>query len=219
MPISLRELLALARRLCLHPGLFRHYLLLFLLASVVTSSFPAFSVYYLKSERGLAASQIMIFTAAQFAGQIAGTWGIRHLIDRIPIHRFFQLSALGIVLVNGFWLALVTDVGALERVLALSFFAFGAAQGMSLATHFTYLPELSEQNERPVAVSVFTAVHGLLAGMAPTLWGLALRPPGLDRGIDVPDFALYFACGIGIHCALVVLYSWLPDRRPAIQSR
>lgn len=212
-PVSFGGVLGLARRLCLRRGLFRHYLLLFLLASVVTSSFPAFSVYYLKSERGLSASQIMIFTAVQFAGQIGGTWGIRRLIDRIAIHRLFQLSALGIVLVNGFWLALVTGAGTLDEILALSFFAFGAAQGVTLAAHCTYLPELSEQDERPVAVSVFTSVHGLLAGIAPTLWGLALRPTGVARGMDLSNFALYFACGIGIHSTLVLLYAWLPDHR------
>ena len=53
-----------------------------LTGSIVTSSFGAFTVYYLKSASALPSSQIMLFTAAQFGGQIAGTAGIRHLERR-----------------------------------------------------------------------------------------------------------------------------------------
>ena len=122
-------------------------------------------------------------------------------------------------LVNLFWLAFVTDVGALESALPLSFLVAGAANGILLATHFTYLPELSEESERPIAVSVFTSVHGLLAGVAPTLWGLALRPGTSERGMNVENFALYFVCGCVVHSVLILLYSRLPDRRSAISVR
>lgn len=228
----LRSLAGEARQFCFRAGLFRHYLGLGLLGSLVVYSFAGFSVYYLKVEREVPASAIMVCIAVQFAGQILGTLCIRQLIDRLPIGRFFQLAYLLFAAVQLFWIGLVWDgMGSgpglefglagnwvLPLSLAGSYFVFGAAVGISNSTHFTYLPELSSEAKRPLAVAVYTSVQGLVAGLAPIAWGAILKRGGGELGINLPVFLIYFAVGLGLSLLLVVLFARLPDTRSGIQQ-
>jgi MFS family permease len=212
-PIPVRTLPGAAARLCLRPGPFRSYLLLTLLGACVTSSLQAFAAYYLKVEAGLPPSRILFLTALYFAGAIVGTWGIRRSIDRIHVRRFFQAAVLLIAAVDLFWLAYVSGVAALEAALPLAYLLFGMAFGLNNATHFTYLPELGGEDERPVVIAVFTATMGLLAGLAPILWGLYLKESGPEPGMDVARFAVYFAVGTALSLLLVPLFGRLHDPR------
>jgi len=212
-PAPLRTLASEARRLCLRPGLFRHYLVLSLLGSVVATSLGPFTIYYLKVEAGFASSRLLTFTAAQFGGMIAATWAIRRSLDVVPIRRFFQLASSLVALVNLYWWSLVSGEEALLRFLPAAYFLSGVAVGTQNAAHFTFLPELSEEVRRPVAIAVFTAVLGLLAGLAPIAWGLLLKQSGPAPGIVVSRFALFFALGIAVNALLVALFVRLPDHR------
>lgn len=214
----LGQMAGTAFRLCTRPGRFRHYLLLRLLSSVVPTSLAAFAAYYLKANRGLPASEIMVFTAAQFAGQIAGTGGIRAWIDEMPLSRFFQIATVLIGLVNVFWLALLLGVDALEPWLGLSYLVFGMGMGMTNVSHFTYLPELSSERERPITMAIFTAALGLLAGVAPTVWGFFLRARGPAPGMVLDNFIVFFAAGAVSSLGLLVLYARLPDLRAGARS-
>jgi hypothetical protein len=222
--VALRSLASEARRLGSRGGLFRHYLGLALLASFVSYSFAPFTVYYLKVERGIPAGSIMLFTAAQFAGQILGTTSIRHLIDRLPISRFFQLASGLYAAVYLFWFALVSDAlpisgGELLRVaLAGSYFVFGAAIAISNSTHFTYLPELSSEEARPIAVALFTAAQGLMAGLAAISWGWLLKDAGGDLGMNLAGFLMYLGVGLGLAALLIALYARLPETRLGVAS-
>ena len=222
--VALRSLAGEARRLSSRGGVFRQYLGLVLAGGLVSYSFAPFTVYYLKVERGLPASSIMLFTAAQFAGQILGTSSIRHRIDRLPISRFFQLAAGLFAAVDLFWFALVSDAlpvggGGLLRVgLAGSYFVFGAAVAISNSTHFTYLPELSSEQSRPVAVAVFTAVQGLFAGIAAIGWGWLLKEAGGDLGMNRSGFLAYLFVGTAVGVGLIALYARLPETRSGIAA-
>lgn len=213
--VPLRRLPREARRLCLRPGLFRFYLGLSLLGAVVTAPLQSFSVYYLKVEAGLAPSRILVLTAAHFAGVIFGGWAIRTIIDRAPIRRLFQLSNCLIAAVDLFWLGLVLGQRGLAPALPLAFFTFGLASGVANAAHLTLLPDLAPEAQRPVAISVFTAVLGLLAGFSPMLWGLVLRPAGPEPGVDLNRFAAFFGLGAALCALLLVLFERLEHtRRP-----
>lgn len=205
-----------AVRLCGSSGLFRHYLLLKLTGAVVTSSIAAFTAYYLKSAGQIASSEIMFLTAVAFGGQIVGTGGIRHLLDRFPLRRFFQISSAVICLVDLFWLALLSGADGLVPWLGVPYFLVGVGVGMMNVTHFTYLPELAEEAERPITMAIFTAALGLLSGVAPILWGLVLREPGPMPAMNVQAFVVFFAVGLGLNAALVLLYARLPDLRPTL---
>ncbi len=205
-PIPLRSLHGELRRLWREPGPYRSFLRLSLLGSLVASSIGPFATYYLRAEAGLPASSVLGFTAAQFAGQIAGGWSIRLTIDRAPLRRFFRLAALGFAGFDAFWLAYVVGAPALQAWLPVAYFAFGAASGVHNTAHTTYLPDLTPVERRPVAMAVFTAVLGVLAGLAPMAWGLALREAGPKPGVHSGRFALFFALGIASQLLLFVRF-------------
>jgi Na+/melibiose symporter-like transporter len=216
-PSPIRHMGREAVTLCFGPGLFRHYLVFALLGAFVNSSYAAFTSYYLKTEVGLASSEILSFTAVTFGGQILGAFTIRHWLDRIAIRRFFQFSNILTGAVFLFWLGVVLGEAPSIHVFAASYFAFGIAAGVSNTTHITFLPELSPVDKRPVSIAVFGAVSGIFYGLSPMIWGLALRTEGARPGVDSDNFAIFFALGIALCGAALIVLHWLPD--PRIRAR
>lgn len=212
-PIPVATLPAEARRFCLRPGLFRHYLLLVLLGSITASSFVNFTVYYLKVENGIESSRVLMYTAVQFAGMITAMTFVRRTIDVVPFRRFFQVSTALAGTVCLFWWMLVTGSDWLQPGLPLAYFVLGMSFAINNATHFTFLPELSQEHERPVAIAVFTAVQGLMAGLSPMFWGLFLKEAGPNPGLVVPNFATFCAIAMSLSFLSVGLYARLPDHR------
>jgi Na+/melibiose symporter-like transporter len=214
-PVALRALPREALRLCVAPGLFRFYLALALLSWSANAALAPFIAYYLKVEAGVPEQRILVFTAAQFAGQIAASSSIRAAIDRVPLRRFFQLAALGFLGVALFWLAVVRGAGAGSPLVAVAYFVFGGAAGVSNAAHNTLLPELSEASRRPVAIAVFTSLLGVVAGLAPIAWGLLLKAPGPGPGLQLGRFGAFFAVAAAANALLVLAFQRLPERRAA----
>ena len=134
-------------------------------------------------------------------------------LDRIHVRRFFQAAVLLLGAVQLYWLAYVSGVSALEPALPLAYLLFGTAFGLNNATHFTYLPDLGGEDERPVVIAVFTAVMGVLAGLAPIFWGLYLKESGPDPGVHVARFAVYLGVGGALSLLLVPLFERLDDPR------
>ncbi len=200
-------------RLCFESGLFRQYLIVSLLWLVATAPIPAFAAYYLKVEVGIESSRILAFTGVQFVGQIVGAWSIRQWIDRLSIRRFFQMASAVVIVVALLWLGILSGDGRFAVVLWFTYLLFGVAVGLSQAAHFTFLPELSEPDMRPVTIAIFGAVTGLLSGLAPMLWGLGLRSSGATPGIDLEIFAIFFAATIVMSAAGIALLNLLPDTR------
>lgn len=209
-----RELWARAVSLVGSSGTFRHYLLLSLLGSVVPSGMAAFTAYYLRVEAGLPADRILTLTAAHYGGAIVGAFAVRRLLDRFPLRRFFRVSAAVQALVYAWWLAWTQGAApGLEALLPAAFLVFGAAIAVQNVAHFTFLPSLADEDERPVTVAVFTAVLGVLMGLSPVAWGFALKPDGGAPSMDVTVFGAYFAVGIALALLLVHLMRRLPDLR------
>ncbi len=199
--------------LCVEAGLFRQYLIVSLLWLVATAPIPAFAAYYLKVAAGIESSTILAYTGVQFVGQIAGAWSIRQLIDRLSIRRFFQLASAVVIAVALLWLGILSGDRQFAAVLWVTYLLFGVAVGLSQAAHFTYLPELSEPDKRPVTIAIFGAVVGLLSGLAPMLWGLGLRSEGIVPGIDSQVFAMFFGATIVMSALGIALLNALPDTR------
>lgn len=204
--------------LCRHRGPFRQYLLLKGGGAIVMSSMAPFTAYYLKSTGEVSSSEIMLFTAATFAGQIFGTGTLRHRLDRYPLRRFFQLSSALVALVNIYWLVLLNGADGLLPWLGVSYFVFGMGAGMLNVTHFTYLPELAEESERPITMAIFTAAHGVFSGVAPMLWGLLLRESGPTASLNADRFVGFFAVGLGLSLLLLFLYMRIPDHRSTLPA-
>ena len=209
----LHRMLGHTTELSRRPGLFRQYLVISLLWLFATVPIPGFAAYYLKVETDVTSSQILAYTAAQFVGQIIGASGIRRLIDRIPIRRFFQFANGFTILVCLLWLAAITGESRWTLLLWAAYPVFGIGIGLSQAAHFTYLPELAEPETRPVTIAIFGAISGMLSGLAPMLWGLVLRTEGNVPGVDLESFAVFFGVGIGLCATGIVLLHGLPNLR------
>lgn len=216
-PSPVREMGGEVLRLCLGPGLFRQYLVLTCVGAVVGSSFTAFAIYYLKSEGGIASSEILGFTAAQFGGQIVGTWAMRRWIDRVLIRRFFQLAQVTIAGVFAYWLGIVSGHTEWLTFVPLAFAIAGIAMGISNAAHFTFVPEIAPAEKRPVALAIFGAAAGSFQGLSPVLWGLVLRAPNDAPGVDPTAFAAFFVTGIALCAVSLWLLAALPDVRSVMR--
>ena len=217
-PSPIRKMGSEARRLCFGPGLFRQYLILTAVGSVVFSSFSAFTIYYLKTEAGLASSEILGFTAAQFGGQILGAWGVRRVVDRVVIRRFLQVPQIVLGFVFLYWFGIVTGQPGWLSGVVISYFIVGVALGVANTAHMTFLPELSPAAERPVSIAVFGGASGTLQGLGPVLWGFALRAPGDVPGVDALNFAIFFGIGIVLAGVSYLLLQSLPDTRAGMSA-
>ena len=206
------------RTLSLGPGLFRQYLVVSLFWLVATVPIPGFAAYYLKVETDVSSSAILAFGAAQFVGQIAGSSSIRHLIDRFPIRWFFQTASGFAIVVCLLWLTALESGSASMPLFVGAYVIFGVGVGMSQAAHFTYLPELAPAETRPVTVATFGAVSGMLSGLAPILWGIALRTGGSAPGVHLDRFAVFFWIGIALSTVGIALLHRLPDRRASVAA-
>ncbi|MDJ0849299.1 MAG: MFS transporter, partial [Myxococcota bacterium] len=215
----LRELPREAGRLLGTPGLFRFYLALALLSAFVPAGMAAFTAYYLKVEAGVASGRILALTAAHYAGAMLGGWAIRRLIDRVALRRLFRTAQAIQIVVFAYWLAILLGAEELGDALPLAFLVFGAGVAISNSAHFTFLPSLASDDERPLMVAVFTAVFGLLAGLSPVVWGLALKDGGSTPRMDVDAFVAYFAVGIVLALLLIPLFGRLPELRDLERAR
>jgi MFS family permease len=212
-PSPVRAMLPETRRLCLEPGLFRQYLGITAVGSVVGTSFSVFTIYYLKTEADLASSTVLGFTAAQFGGQIVGSFSVRHFIDRIPLRRLMQIAQLIVASVLVYWVFILTTNSVWLVPVAFSYLVIGAALGISNTAHYTFLPELSSEAKRPVTMAIFGAVAGLLQGLGPMLWGLALRTGDASPGVHGDRFLVFFLLGIGLAVLSIWLLTSLPEVR------
>ena len=211
-PSPLGEMGPETMRLCFRRGLFRQYLVITGVGAITGSGFVAFAIYYLKTETSLESSQILTFTATQFAGSIAANFVIRRWLDVFPVRRFLQISALGFAALYLFWLGIVTGRDAWLVAVLPSFFVVGLALGVFHAAHATFLPELAPPERRPIAVAVFGAAAGLLQGSFPMIWGLLLRT-GDVPGVDEEAFAIFLFTGIAFAALQIWLLRSLPDHR------
>jgi hypothetical protein len=64
-------------------------------------------------------------------------------------------------------------------------------------------------------MSVFTSLLGVVAGLAPIAWGLVLKQPGPEPGLQLARFAAFFLVCAAANALLVLLYRRLPERRTA----
>jgi MFS family permease len=217
-PSPVREMGPAAVRFCLRPGLFRQFLIITAIGSIVGSSFGAFTIYYLKTEAGISASEVLAFTAAQFGGQILANWAMRRFIDRVAIRRFFQIGSGVIALVFAYWLGIVNGEAGWLAFVGVSYFVVGTAVGVNNSAYITFLPELAPIDRRPIAIAVFGGVSGVLQGLGPMLWGLALRTGGDAPGVDRASFAVFFALGIAFCVVSLWLLRSLPDTRSGMRA-
>ncbi len=213
--IPLGRVFSEAPALCLRKGPFRFYLTLCLLTAVIDYGFVAFLTYYLKTEVRMGSDFVLLLAAIQYGGSLIGGWLIGRWIDRHGVRPFFKVPILVMIGVQLYWVGFVTGHLPAGLPLALTFAAVGFAGSCTAIAHLKYLPCLAQDEDRPLMVSVQTAVVGFLGGLSPVLWGLLLKDADATGGprMNVGAFVGYltFACAMKI--GLFSFYGRLRDER------
>ena len=219
---SLREIVHETPRLCLRRTPFRQYLIFMIASALMGTAFVPLKAYYLKVDAGLGVDTILVLTALQYAGAILGTLIIRNRLDRIGVKPVFRLS-LGLnVAISLYWFFLVkSESGALLAYLPVSYFLFGLAASQWITAHLKYMPRVCDEERQALHVSVHSAVVGIVGGLAPMLWGYAVKMPGSLPGVQNDRFALYFIALLCLQAILLLYVGQLTSKhreRPALQT-
>lgn len=217
-PTRMTEVLALAPRLCLSPGIFRGYLVVSLAYTAVTAVFTPFVIYYLAAVDGRSQDEVLAIAALQYFGVILGGLYTRSRIDRQDPRRWFLAHLILMGATGIYWLLHLRGVPGLGPLLPLTCFTAGLAVALWNAAHLKYLAHVCPGEDRHLPLSVHSAVVGLLGGLAPTLWGLFLRESGPTPGMNLDVFALYFGSGLIIQAGLWFACSRLPAIDPTTAS-
>ena len=211
-------------KLLLSPGSFRHYMVLSLIWVVCNSAVVPFSIYYLKAEAGLSQTTIVLFTALQSVGGIAGALLMKNRMDRFGIRRSFLIVIILNLLIYLSWVIIISYSmsypqlsGTLVFVLPLNYFLLGAAGATYFTSHMKYLAFVSDQSERALKVSMLTAVVGLATGVASIGWGLLFKKTGATPTMNLPAFLGYFVFIILIQLALIPFIRKLTEPDPSVK--
>jgi MFS family permease len=203
------------------PGRFRRYLLLSLVWVVGGSAVVPFGIYYLKSEAGLPNTQIVLFTAIQSLGGIAGALIMRNRIDKFGIQRSFLIVIVLNVIIYLSWILYIIygmhfpgQLELLHWALPITYLVTGASAAVYVTCHLKYLAYVTRKTERALKVSLQTAVVGFATGVASIGWGILFKKTGGAAGMNLPAFIGYFLVIILFQFLLVPTIRKLaePDR-------
>lgn len=219
---SLHEIGLETPALCLKRSPFRQYLIFAITAALMGTAFVPLKAYYLKVEAGLAVDRILLYTAIQYLGAIIGTLIVRNRIDRIGVKPIFRFALLVGASISTYWFFLVSGHAGLLPFLPVSYFFFGLSASQWVTAHLKYMPRVCSEEKQALHVSVHSAVIGLIGGLAPIIWGYAVKVPGTNPGVQPDVFARYF---IALLVAQIILFFYVPRltsrhrQRPSLEAR
>lgn len=211
--ISLGSVLRDTPRHILTRSPFRHYLWLATFYAVTITSIPPFSAYFLKVDVQMSSGRIMLFEVLRFLGVIAGAWLLRRRIDHTGAKPFFLLSMLLYAAVAVFWWLYLRGLMGGGAVLFGIYFVVGLGAVCWNVANLNYLPKVVPSADRPLLISIHSAVTAFLGGCAPIIWGLFLKETKVDGspGIDAGVFQWFFVCLLVSVSILSVLIARLKE--------
>lgn len=193
LPISLASVLRDTPRHMIRKTPFRRYLWLAVAYAAMTTPIPPFAAYYLKAVAHRSTGQIMLCEVLRYSGVMVAAWLIRRHIDHVGAKPFFRLAMLLFVAVGGFWWCFLHwGVGGAIGIGA-AYFLTGAGAATWAVANLNYLPKVTSAEERTLLVSIHGAITACLGGLAPMLWGLALKgETGSADSFHIGVFAWFF---------------------------
>jgi hypothetical protein len=201
-PVRVREALALLRR----DTHLRRYLLGPGLAGAAHRGALPFVVVWMRRVMGLAESEILLATVAQFAGGLVSLYLWGRVVDRFGSAPVFRTAGLGLALLLALLLAL-PETPALGTMILFFFGVTLLSSGFGVAdTHllFSLTPSHSPTRHLVVADVTTATLHGLAPFVAGSLLALAL-----DAGVAMrPAYQTLFAT-----TSLLALLSLVPLSR------
>jgi MFS family permease len=215
--VDVKEILVETPTVCMRRSPFRQYLLFMTTSALMGTAFVPLKAYYLKVEAGVSMDMILLYTAVQYCGAILGTVVMRSRIDTIGVKPVFRISLLLGAVVSIYWFFLVTGyIEGLEKGLGIAYFIFGLSASQWVTAHLKYIPRVCDIKRQALHVSVHSSVIGIVGGLAPMLWGFAVRVPGSNPGVQGDWFALYF---LALLFSQLVLLAYVPKLTSSHRGR
>ena len=217
---AIRDIIIETPMLCLKRSPFRQYLVFMIISCLMGTAFVPLTTYFLKVEMGVGLSQILFYTAVQYCGAILGTVIMRERIDRVGARVSFRVSLVLHSIISTYWFFLVSGLyPPLQTALPLAYFLFGIAASQWIASHLKYIPRVCDVQKHALHISIHAAAIGIIGGLAPILWGYAVKVPGPRPGVQVDTFAWYFIALLAGHLLLLLYVPHLSSEhrdRPAL---
>lgn len=210
--ISLRTIWADTPRHLFGAGAFRPYLWLAVLYFVITTPVVPFAAYYLKSAGGFSAAYVMGCTILQYGGVIAGNWFMRSRIDRIGAKPFFRLAFGLFAAVAAGWLVCLHCGFLTVWLMPALYILLGAGAGIFTAANVSYLAKIIPAADRALPVALHGAITLFIGGLAPVVWGLALKGGGAEPAINLVAFEIFFAVVLVGAIGMIALLQRLEEK-------
>jgi len=198
------------------PSPFRHYLWLAVAYAIISTPIPPFVAYYLKVVPGLSPGQIMAFEVLRYCGVITAAGFIRRRIDTSGARPFF-LVTMGLYLFVGvFWWVFLRGEASSLIGAYIAYFVLGLGAASWTIANLNYLPKITREEDRTLAVSIQGAVTACIGGLSPILWGLFLKKGSTaGAGMDTGVFQAFFVFVILVVLVLSPLLARLPEEKGA----
>ncbi len=205
--IGLRQVLRDTPRHLFTPSPFRRYLWQAVWFFLISTPIPPFLAYYLKVGARLGSGQIMLFEVLRFSGVITAAWLIRRRIDVTGARPFMLVGYALYAVVAVYWLAFLrTGLGGVAGIYA-AYFILGLGATCWTVANLNYLPKVVLTAERPLMVSLHSAVISFLGGCSAITWGWVIKAGDVVNGPSVNGvaFQVFFGFVLVSTCVLSAL--------------
>ncbi len=172
--VTLRHVFLDTPRHIFSPGAFRRCLWLSVIFNLIATPIPPFVDYYLKAELVVPPAQIMVCEVVRYCGVFVAGFALRRRLERHGGKTYLAVGAALVAVVALFWLTYVHLQARSMWWVAGGNFVMGMAATTWLVANLHYLPTQVPETERPLMVSIHTAVTQCMGGIAPVVWGSLL---------------------------------------------
>jgi len=214
-PLGLKAMRPIVQRVWAYKP-YRRIIRFGVLHSFAYMAFPGFLVLYLRNEVGWTDGIVLIVSSAMTLGIMLTSVTMGQLSDRVGSRPLMRLATLGMMGVLAFWILCTLGVihpGYAEAglVYLLSGFLVSAQTVPQIRLALASCPG----EEITVGVMIYQVALSLSGGIAPMLWGFALKAmrPAMssgDPGVSYP-FTVLFGFSLFLLAGVQVLLSRIPE--------
>ena len=198
---------------------FRKLLWGVLVWAVAYGGMTTFTVAFLKTEKRMPESVILLVSSLSFAGGLSSLWFLGPRLDTLgskPVLRFASLTWLTVA-VGWSLLAGKILTGSMGFILALQFLMglFAALVSMAYTRLAMAVIPVMGRNH---FFAVYSVVLNVTLGLAPVLWGLVMDAVGSARvawGLEWNRYSVFFGAVSLIFIAVMVLAQRLEEPKAA----
>ncbi len=208
--LSLKSLWVNSGKYLFTPSLFQRNLFFFTVFNLVFFSAAPFLTYYLRSERALSDSYILLLSLLHYSGMICASFLVRSKSDSVGLRAFFYLWLFTSVMSQVLSLTGILTGAPAVFLFAAGSFLNGASSAILAATNTCYLLHVISEEERPMMLNFHSSFLGIVNGLTPIVSGAALRGGGGGVGASAHmDVRLFIMLSVGLIIAHFVAIAYV----------